>query len=63
MEELNIKELKENPKTFYLASELEKIIKNIEETSYIKTGKKYGVSDNTIRKWIKQYRSNSVGEL
>ncbi|MBP6879649.1 MAG: PCRF domain-containing protein [Candidatus Pacebacteria bacterium] len=32
MEELNIKELKENPKTFYLASELEKIIKNIEET-------------------------------
>lgn len=29
--------------------------KEIEETSYVQVGKKYGVSDNTIRKWIKHY--------
>lgn len=29
--------------------------KDIEKMSYLKIGKKYGVSDNTIRKWAKQY--------
>jgi hypothetical protein len=33
----------------------EQLIKEIEETSYIAVGKKYGVSDNAIRKWIKAY--------
>lgn len=34
----------------------EQLIQDIRETNYIKTGKKYGVSDNTIRKWIKKYQ-------
>lgn len=34
---------------------LEQILKDIKETNYVLTGKKYGVSDNTIRKWIRQY--------
>ena len=29
------------------------LIKDIEELGYVGTGKKYGVSDNAIRKWIK----------
>jgi very-short-patch-repair endonuclease len=31
----------------------EKLISEIEELGYVKTGKKYGVSDNAIRKWLK----------
>jgi hypothetical protein len=31
------------------------ILKDIEDSNYVLTGKKYGVSDNTIRKWIRQY--------
>ena len=37
---------------------LEQILKDIEETNYVLTGKKYGVSDNTIRKWIRQYNAD-----
>jgi hypothetical protein len=29
------------------------LIKEIEEMGYSATGRKYGVSDNCIRKWIK----------
>lgn len=36
---------------------LDQLLKDIEETSYVKTGEKYGVSDNTIRKWIKFYQN------
>jgi transposase-like protein len=32
---------------------VEELMKNIEELGFVKTGKLYGVSDNTIRKWIK----------
>jgi hypothetical protein len=32
---------------------LETILKDIKELGYKGTGRKYGVSDNTIRKWIK----------
>lgn len=35
----------------------ETLIKEIEELGYTGTGRKYGVSDNTIRKWIKYYKS------
>lgn len=31
------------------------LMENIEELGYVGTGKKYGVSDNTIRKWKKFY--------
>lgn len=33
--------------------EKEKILRQIKELGYVKTGKIYGVSDNCIRKWIK----------
>lgn len=35
---------------------LEQLLKDVEETNFVQTGKKYGVSDNCIRKWIKQYQ-------
>lgn len=38
---------------------LEQLLKDIEDTNYVQTGKKYGVSDNSIRKWIKNYKINS----
>ena len=34
---------------------LEILLKEIEELGYVGTSKKYGVSDNSIRKWIKTY--------
>ena len=37
---------------------LETLEKSISETSYLATGIKFGVSDNCIRKWIKQYKQN-----
>lgn len=33
----------------------EQLIKEIEETNYSAVGRKYGVSDNAIRKWVKFY--------
>lgn len=36
------------------------LLKDIEENGYTKTGKKYDVSDNTIRKWIKLYKQKEV---
>lgn len=36
----------------------EQLLKDIKETNYSVTGKKYGVSDNAIRKWIKKYKLN-----
>ena len=37
---------------------LYQLLKDIKETNYVSTGKKYGVSDNTIRKWIRQYNAD-----
>lgn len=34
---------------------LEQLLIDIKNTNYVLTGKKYGVSDNAIRKWIKKY--------
>jgi very-short-patch-repair endonuclease/glycerol-3-phosphate cytidylyltransferase-like family protein len=33
----------------------DQLLKEIEESNYTAVGRKYGVSDNTIRKWIKYY--------
>ena len=33
----------------------EQLLKEIEETNYCAVGRKYGVSDNAIRKWLKFY--------
>jgi hypothetical protein len=35
---------------------LEQLLKEVEELGYSATGRKYGVSDNAIRKWIKNYK-------
>jgi hypothetical protein len=35
---------------------LEQLKLDIENLGYVATGKKYGVSDNSIRKWIKSYQ-------
>ena len=34
------------------------LLNEIHEHGYVQTGKKYGVSDNSIRKWIKNYTKN-----
>jgi hypothetical protein len=39
---------------------LETLLKEIEELGYVGTGKKYGVSDNSIRKWVKTYLLNKI---
>lgn len=40
---------------------LEVLIKETSAIGYVATGKKYGVSDNCIRKWIKFYKSECDG--
>lgn len=37
--------------------EYEILLSEISKTSYVATGKKYGVSDNSIRKWVKFYEN------
>jgi hypothetical protein len=34
----------------------EQLLLEVNEMGYVATGKKYGVSDNTIRKWIRMYK-------
>jgi hypothetical protein len=33
----------------------EQLRREIQETSYLAAGRKYGVSDNAVRKWVRQY--------
>jgi len=35
--------------------EYEILLDDIKNLGYVKTGKKYGVSDNAVRKWLKFY--------
>jgi transposase-like protein len=35
----------------------EQLMREIEETSYLAVGRKYGVSDNAIRKWVRFYEN------
>ena len=37
---------------------LETLLEDVANLGYVGTGKKYGVSDNSIRKWIKKYEKN-----
>jgi hypothetical protein len=32
------------------------LMQEIAETSFLAVGKKYGVSDNAVRKWVKTYQ-------
>ena len=38
----------------------EQLVKEIEETNYSAVGRKYGVSDNAIRKWVKFYEKHEI---
>ena len=40
----------------------EDLIRELENSNFVQVGKKYGVSDNAVRKWIKYYRKE-VGTL
>lgn len=46
--QLNSRKIKNRPT-------LEILLKEINESNYLQVGKKYGVTDNCIRKWIRQY--------
>jgi transposase-like protein len=35
-------------------------MREIEATSYVAIGRKYGVSDNAIRKWVHQYEREAA---
>lgn len=48
----NIKQRKVERPTY------KKLMKEIRETNYCAVGRKYGVSDNAIRKWVKYYENN-----
>jgi transposase-like protein len=42
----------------------EQLLAEIEETNYCAVGRKYGVSDNAVRKWVKFYeRERELNEL
>ena len=38
----------------------EQLMQEIEETNYCAVGRKYGVSDNAIRKWVKNYEKIKI---
>jgi hypothetical protein len=37
----------------------EQLLREIEETSFLAVGRKYGVSDNAVRKWIRWYENEA----
>lgn len=37
----------------------DQLLQQIEETGYSAVGRKYGVSDNAVRKWVRFYESRS----
>jgi len=40
----------------------EQLVREIAQTSYLAVGVKYGVSDNAIRKWVRQYEREAEAE-
>jgi hypothetical protein len=60
------KKINENKIQYYLSKrkverpEYQVLIKEIDEIGYSATGRKYGVSDNAIRKWIKTYEKLKI---
>jgi hypothetical protein len=40
----------------------EELLREIEETSYLAVGRKYGVSDNAVRKWVRFYERQAARE-
>ena len=39
------------------------LLREIAETSYVAVGRKYGVSDNAIRKWVRQYEREAAAAI
>lgn len=37
------------------------LMAEIEATSYCAVGRKYGVSDNAVRKWVRHYKREQMG--
>lgn len=40
----------------------DQLLREIVETSYLAVGRKYGVSDNAIRKWVRQYEREQAAD-
>jgi hypothetical protein len=40
--------------------DLETLLNDVEELGYLGTGRKYGVSDSAVRKWIKTYQEETL---
>jgi transposase-like protein len=41
----------------------DQLLREIKEFGYLAVGRKYGVSDNAIRKWVRQYeRERAIAE-
>ena len=40
----------------------DQLLREIAETSYVAVGRRYGVSDNAIRKWVRQYEREAAAE-
>lgn len=53
----NNRRLKQSIETNKNRPTLSQLQKDLETQSYVQVGKKYGVSDNCIRKWIKKFKS------
>ena len=41
----------------------DQLMREIAETSYVAVGRKYGVSDNAIRKWVRQYEREASAAI
>ncbi len=53
----NNRRLKQSIETNKDRPTLSQLQKDLETQSYVQVGKKYGVSDNCIRKWIHKFKS------
>ena len=53
---LNCKNIKQ--RKVLVRPELDTLLKDVKELGYVGTGKKYNVSDNAIKKWIKIYQKS-----
>ena len=38
----------------------DQLLREIAEKSYVAVGRRYGVSDNAVRKWVRQYEREAA---
>ena len=41
----------------------EQLLREVRELGYLATGRKYGVSDNAIRKWVRAYEKEGADRV